>query len=225
MMDFIYLILGFILLFMTWKNRKTIIQKKGRGVFFVAIAFWCLCIAVLFLPKQSTEESEQTKERGAQVADARNTAAPIQEKQVNSGQVKETIAKPAEEKDELLPANPDETKKLKEHVDFLRKTYGDLKTRYNQQKNHYDPLAWASYTKEVRAKIDSKRSEFNGQFPVGKVSGGNIENVFSINDLYISMYTDVIKTMWDNLEGSKSDEEVKLVTDKTDQAFKKIKFQ
>jgi len=120
------------------------------------------------------------------------------------------------------PQSVVESEKLQIHVDFLKSIYNSINQKYNEQRNNYDKLEWASFANETRANIDKNRNIFTEEFPVGLVLPENANNVFSINDLYIKIHVDLIKEMWNDLDGTGGN--VQAVKDEITGVFNSIKL-
>ncbi len=98
-----------------------------------------------------------------------------------------------------------ESEELVEYVNFIKSTISSINDEYEKQKNNYDQLRWASFVKETRNNLNASKQEFNRNFSVGNAESENVQNIFSIGELYNKVEIDLLKSMWDSLNGSNSD--------------------
>jgi hypothetical protein len=134
-------------------------------------------------------------------------------------------ALPEKVEDEPLPADPRESEKIKAYGNRL----SDIVTRINKeaekQFKNPDLLAWSSFAQDIRDEIRSEREKFEKEFPVGLVSGGNVQNVLVMSKLYVSVDVDYITSIWYFLDGSRTFDAVEESQNQVISLFKKIQFQ
>ncbi|WP_019123641.1 hypothetical protein [Brevibacillus massiliensis] len=201
------------------KNGQRPITRKQS--FIIAVVSFALCLTFFNLATPDDSQAEQSKT-------AIETVQPSNETlQDQSAMEEKTDPLPAGsvtvEEDKPLPADPEETKKLKPYYDFAELTYSQIYAEYNKQKKNTDLNAWSDFAQQIREKIETQRKSLNDQFPIGAVSGGNKQNIFSLNDVYQKIQVNLIKEMWDDLEGK--DNELPTIRDEIDSTMKKITFQ
>lgn len=127
--------------------------------------------------------------------------------------------------DDSLPADPQESEKIKTYGNRLSDIVTNINKEVEKQAESPDQIAWSSFAQNVREEIKNEHQKFNNEFPVVKVSEGNRQNVIDMNDLYITVEGEYIKAAWGVLDGSGDIHTLKQTQDKVISQFKKIQFQ